>query len=86
MAADNGRDPKSIALGYRVQFHGEGVPDKASDGNRRMFSGSPADIIGDIRALRDAGVISVDFGFPAPDVDTFLANLKKFHETVLSKV
>jgi len=86
MVADNGRDPTSVALGYRVQFHGEGVPTTASDGNRRLFSGSASDIIADIRAMRDAGVMSIDFGFPAPDADTFLANMKKFHETVLSKV
>jgi len=86
MVADNGRDPKSVSLGYRVQFHGEGVPPKASDGNRRLFSGSATDIIGDIRAMRDAGVISIDFGFPGPDADAILAAMKKFHETVLSKV
>ncbi len=86
MTADAGRDPASVALGYRVQYHGEGVPASASDGNRRLFSGAPSDIIADIRALRDMGVVSIDFGFPAPDADTFLANMKTLHETVLAKV
>jgi len=86
MTAAAGRDPGAVALGYRVQYHGEAVPARASDGNRRLFSGGAAEIAADIRALRAAGVSSIDFGFPAPDAETLLANMRRFHETVLAKV
>ena len=53
MTADAGRDPAAMQIGYRVQMYGENVPAKGGDGERRLFSGTAADMIGDIRALRD---------------------------------
>src|ERR1700758_1569810 len=55
-----GRDPASVALTYRVKRYGEAVPEKASDGERRLFSGNTADIIGDLKELRALGVSAVD--------------------------
>jgi probable F420-dependent oxidoreductase len=51
IASDAGRDPMSVGLAYRCSNFGEGVPMKASDGDRRLFSGGPAEIAGDLRAL-----------------------------------
>ena len=34
-----GRDPAKVALTYRIKRYGEAVPGKASDGERRLFSG-----------------------------------------------
>ena len=68
LTAEAGRDPASVALTYRVKRYGEAVPDKASDGERRLFSGSTSDIVADLRALRDLGVapsISISNG-PMP--------------------
>ena len=42
--AETGRDPAAVGLTYRVKRYGEAVPDKASDGERRLFSGGTADI------------------------------------------
>ena len=36
---DAGRDPKEIALAYRVTQRGAAVPEKADNGDRRLFSG-----------------------------------------------
>ena len=58
-----GRDPMSIGLAYRCAKHGKGLPMTAGDGERHLFSGSSADIAGDLRDLRDLGVTHVDFGF-----------------------
>ena len=85
-AADAGRDPASIALTYRIKRYGEAVPDKASDGERRLFSGSAADIAGDLRALRDLGVTAVDIDFERPDPDASLAEMRRFKETVLARI
>jgi len=85
-AADAGRDPASIALTYRIKRYGEAVPGKASDGERRLFSGSAADIAGDLRALRDLGVTAVDIDFERPDPDASLAEMRRFKETVLARI
>ena len=85
-AADAGRDPASIALTYRIKRYGEAVPGKASDGERRLFSGSAADIAGDLRALRDLGVTAVDIDFERPDPDASLAEMRRFKETVFARI
>src|SRR5260221_375983 len=44
-----GRRRDAVALTYRVKRTGDALPPRASDGERRLFSGSDAEIIGDIR-------------------------------------
>ena len=56
----------SVGVGYRVKRYGAAVPPVASDGERRLFSGSEADIIADLRALRDMGVTALDIDFGRP--------------------
>src|SRR5437868_3821438 len=81
-----GRPRDAVALTYRVKRYGDAVPAKASDGNRRLFSGSDGDLIDDIRALRELGVTAIDFDFERPDVETVLAEMRSFRERVLAKV
>src|SRR5882724_11064132 len=73
MTAEAGRKPDAVGLTLRVTAYGEGVPAKAGDGERRMFSGKPADIANDIKALRDMGVGCLDIGFVGNTVDAMLA-------------
>ena len=84
--AEAGRDPASVALTYRIKRYGEAVPQRASDGERRLFSGSAVDLIGDFRELRDLGVSAVDIDFERPDPDDALAEMRRFRETVLARV
>jgi probable F420-dependent oxidoreductase len=84
--AEAGRDPSTVALTYRVKRYGEAVPDRASDGERRLFSGGTADIVGDFQALRDLGVSAVDIDFERPDPDASLAEMRWFKETVLARI
>ncbi len=86
MTADAGRDPAAMQIGYRVQTYGEAVPAKGSDGERRVFSGTAADMVADIRALRDLGVGWLDFGYPGSTADEVLASMKRFHNDIISKV
>src|SRR6185295_18891753 len=51
-----GRDPASVKLGFRVHRHGAAAPAKADNGERHLFSGTPAELAADLRALRDLGV------------------------------
>jgi probable F420-dependent oxidoreductase len=81
-----GRPRDAVALTYRVKRYGEVLSPTASDGERRLFSGSERDIIGDIRALRDLGVTAIDFDFERPDPDAVIAEMRAFKERVLAKV
>jgi len=84
--AEVGRDPASVALTYRVKRYGEAVPDTASDGERRLFSGSTLDIVGDLRALRALGVSAVDIDFERSDPEASIAEMRRFKEEVLSRL
>jgi len=81
-----GRSPGAVALTYRVKRCGGDLPDRASDGERRLFSGDDADIVGDIHALADLGVTAIDFDFERPREDAVLAEMRSFRERVLAKV
>jgi probable F420-dependent oxidoreductase len=80
-----GRARDAVALTYRVKRTGDAVPPRASDGNRRLFSGSEADIIGDIHALGDLGVSAIDFDFEHPEEGAVVAAMRTFKERVLAK-
>jgi probable F420-dependent oxidoreductase len=84
--AEAGRDPASVALTYRVKRFGKAVLEKASDGERRLFSGSTADIIGDLNALRALGVSAVDIDFERPEADASIAEMRRFRQEVLSQL
>jgi len=61
------------------------VSDTASDGERRLFSGT-ADIIADFRALRDLGVGAIDIDFERADPDASIAEMRRFQEQVISRL
>ena len=42
MATEAGRNPKAVGLSLRVTVFGETAPAQASDGEHRLFAGSPA--------------------------------------------
>jgi probable F420-dependent oxidoreductase len=86
LTTEAGRDPASVALAYRVKRYGEAVPEKASDGDRRLFSGSTADIVIDLRALRDLGVRAVDIDFERRDPAASIAEMRRFKEVVLARL
>jgi probable F420-dependent oxidoreductase len=86
LAREAGRNPSQIALAYRVSGWGKSLPARADDGERRLFSGESADILGDLRAFRDFGVEHVDFGFPGANAEELLANMRRFREDVLAKL
>ena len=81
LVRDAGRDPASVALAFRVHRHGASAPAKADNGERLMFSGSNAEIIDDLRAMRELGVKAIDFNFAALTVDA----MRRFHEDVIAQ-
>jgi probable F420-dependent oxidoreductase len=86
LAREAGRDPASITLAYRCARHGSGVEPRTESGERRLFSGSAAELAGDLRALRELGVASVDFGLGAATLDASLTRMKRFRDEVMALV
>jgi alkanesulfonate monooxygenase SsuD/methylene tetrahydromethanopterin reductase-like flavin-dependent oxidoreductase (luciferase family) len=86
MVTEAGRDPRAVGLSLRVTVFGETAPAQASDGERRLFAGPPTLVSADIRALRDLGVGSLDFGFGGSTADEVLAGMQKFKAEVLPLV
>ena len=84
--ADAKRDPASVEVAFRVKRYGAAVPPKASDGERRLFSGSEADLIADLRALRDMGVTAIDIDFGRPSAAEVIAEMKRFRKAVIEKI
>jgi probable F420-dependent oxidoreductase len=81
-----GRAPDAVALTYRVKRTGAALPPLASDGERRLFSGTDAAIIADIHALGDLGVTAIDFDFERPTEGEVVAEMAGFRERVLAKI
>ncbi len=81
-----GRDPAAVGVVYRVKRYGISVPAVASDGERRLFSGGEADIIADLRALRDIGVTAIDIDFGRPDGAAVIAEMRRFRAAVIDKI
>jgi len=86
LTAEAGREPARVALTYRVKRYGEAVPAKASDGERRLFSGSTTDIIADLRALRDLGVGAVDIDFERSNLEASVSEMSRFKEQVIARL
>jgi probable F420-dependent oxidoreductase len=86
LVAEAGRNPVGIGLCYRVKRYGEAVPARASDGERRLFSGSTADLIADFRALDRLGIGAVDIDFERSEADASLAEMRRFHEQVIARL
>ena len=75
-----------IELAYRFSQFGKAIPERADNGERRLGSGDNAAIAADLRALRDLGVIAVDFSFDGDTADAVIDNMRRFREDVLAKV
>jgi probable F420-dependent oxidoreductase len=86
LTQEAGRDPMGVALAYRCQRYGVELPARAEDGERRLFSGSPAEIAGDLRDLRALGLGSLDFNFGGATAEEMLAAMRRFRDEVLARV
>jgi probable F420-dependent oxidoreductase len=85
LTREAGRATKDVGLAYRFSQFGA-IPERADNGERRLGSGSNAAITADLKALRDLGVLAVDFSFGGDTADAVLANMRRLREDVLAKV
>lgn len=81
-----GRVPDAVQVAYRVKRYGPSVGAVASDGDRRLFSGSDADIIADLKAFHELGVVAVDFDFETNDIELSLREMQRFRQKVLTRM
>jgi alkanesulfonate monooxygenase SsuD/methylene tetrahydromethanopterin reductase-like flavin-dependent oxidoreductase (luciferase family) len=86
LTAEAGRDPARMTVVYRVKRYGDAVPPVASDGERRLFSGSDADIVADLRALRELGVTALDVEVEGHDEAATIANMRRFKDAIFTRV
>jgi probable F420-dependent oxidoreductase len=84
--AEAGRDPASVSVVYRVKRYGDAVAPVASDGERRLFSGSDGDIVADLRALHGLGVTAIDVEVEGHDETATIANMQRFRETIFARI
>jgi probable F420-dependent oxidoreductase len=82
LVAEAGRDPAQVGVVYRVKRHAQPMP-PATDGNRRLFSGTIADAIEDVQTLKRLGVTGLDFDFEMDQADQAVREMRKFHGEVL---
>jgi probable F420-dependent oxidoreductase len=85
MTAAAGRDPAAMGVVYRVKRHGQPAP-LATDGYRKLFTGTVANTIEDIATVREIGVTALDFDFEGREAAKSAADMKKFHDEVLSRI
>jgi probable F420-dependent oxidoreductase len=86
LTAEAGRDPADVSVVYRVKRYGQAVPPTASDGERRLFSGAAADIVADLRTLRELGVTAIDVEVEGPDEATTIANMHHFRAAIFDRI
>jgi hypothetical protein len=74
-----------MGIAYRIKRHGQPAP-LASDGHRKLFTGSIAHVREDIAALRQIGVTAMDFDFEGRDTGKAIEEMKKFRDEVLARI
>lgn len=82
LATEAGRDPETIDRAYFVMQPVEPEAKKDSEGNRRPFTGSAADIAGDIDGFAGVGVTTMIVIFQLHDLDALVDRMSWFAEEV----
>ncbi len=86
LVAEAGRDPGGVKVVYRVKRIGAVLPARASDGERKLFSGSDAEIVADLRAMQEIGVTGVDFDIERPKAEAAVGELRRLKEALVARV
>ena len=79
-----GRDFSDLTISYKAAMYDAAIPDR--DGSRRSFSGSAAEIAGDIRAFAAIGVHELIFDFRAETTSESVERLQRFAAEVMPLV
>lgn len=85
MAEGFGRDPAAIALGYWAPWYRAGATHQTDSGERRLFTGSDDDVIGDIAGLAGHGVSHVLVSFVGGTLDDTLERMERFATDIIPR-
>ena len=80
-AEDAGRDPSEIDLAYSAGWYNDREA-RIIDGQRQLFTGTPEQVAGDIKAFEDAGVRHMMLGFQADTLKETLERMERFANDV----
>ena len=72
-----------MGIVYRIKRHGYEAP-PATDGNRKLFTGSVQTTIDDIKAAM--GVTAMDFDFEGREAAKAMDEMHQFKDQVLAKL
>jgi alkanesulfonate monooxygenase SsuD/methylene tetrahydromethanopterin reductase-like flavin-dependent oxidoreductase (luciferase family) len=86
LAKAAGRDPASVATAYSVQWPVSWTAERATDGSRRLFTGSAADMAADTAALAKVGVSQLGMQLLASTVGETCERIERFGKDVIAKV
>ena len=86
LTAEARRDPDTVRIVYRVKRIGTELPARASDGERRLFSGSDGQIIADLRAMGEIGVGGVDFDIERPEPEAALREMSRIQHDLVRRL
>ena len=80
-----GRDPKSVVLAYWASWWP--APEaRASDGQRKLFTGADKDVAADVAALAELGASAVVVGHASASVSEHVAKMERFRTEVADRV
>jgi hypothetical protein len=86
MAETAGRDPASLDVTLLVQNFYEFTPHKINDGSaRRMFTGSPDDMLEDAAALEGVGMRHVALRLGGASVGEAVERIERFGKDVIAR-
>ena len=80
-----GRKPESLTISLRVGMEVRSARQKAPAGDRSLFQGTAAEVLGDIRRYAALGVTHFVFDPVVPDLKAVLANMERFANEVRPK-
>jgi probable F420-dependent oxidoreductase len=78
-----GRDPTGIDLAYLVLWPVSWTAEKGTDGGRRIFTGSAADLAADVAAFARLGVQHLSVTFQSATLQESLDRMQRFAEEVM---
>lgn len=86
IAEDAGRDPANLHLAYWAMWYRAGVRmDAADGGGRRLFSGSDAEVLGDIAAFAERGVRTLNVNLVGGTLPETTDRMARFADDIIAR-
>ena len=77
-AEDAGRDPSEIGFAYSAGWYNDQEAQTLPNGDRRVFTGTPEQIAGDIKGFEELGVKDLMIGLQSDTLEGTLERMERF--------